>query len=136
MGKLAPAKTPQEAVEMTKQALEIRFQRLPKDDPIMGATYGNLAMFTIATGDYQDSLRYSQECLDIRMMNETKEMNNFSVTHNYFGWCYAKMGDAEQVKGDALKNGGDAGSAEACFQKMNEYNTTDRLSQASGQAWT
>jgi len=119
--KQAPAKTPQEAFEMTKQALELRLQRLPKDDPIVGGSYGNLAMFTVATGDYESSLKYSQDCLDIRMLNESNETTNISVTHNYIGWCYAKMGDAETRKAHDLRVEGHDAEANTHLKKANDY---------------
>ncbi|CAG8960291.1 hypothetical protein HYFRA_00012811 [Hymenoscyphus fraxineus] len=121
MGKLAPAKTPSEAVIMTKQALDLRLKRLPKDDPIIGGAYGNLAMFTIATAEYEDSLKYSQDCLDIRMLNEKNETTNISVTHNYFGWCYAKMGDNEKSRWDSWKVSGNFEDADACYKTAQEY---------------
>ncbi len=104
---------------MTRQALDLRLQRLPKDNPIVGGSYGNLAMFTVATGEYADSLKYSQDCLEIRLLNESNETTNISVTHNYFGWCYAKMGDAEKSRADAFKAEGNIDEAESCQQKAN-----------------
>ena len=93
---LAPARTPQEAVDMTKQALDLRLHRLSPDDPAIGASYGNLAMLTVSTGDYEESLRYCKLCLDIRMKNEANETENISCTYLYYGWCYAKMGKMDK----------------------------------------
>lgn len=76
---------------MTKRALDIRLSLLGPSDQKVAASYGNLAMFSVATGQYEDSLRFSKACLDIRMQDETAQVTNISVTHLYYGWCYAKI---------------------------------------------
>ena len=94
----APARTPQQALEMTRRALDIRLSLLGPSHQMVAASYGNLAMFAVATGEYEDSLTYSKACLDIRMQEETGQTPPISCTHLYYGWCYAKMGrlaDAE-----------------------------------------
>ena len=94
----APARTPVQALEMTKRALDIRLRFLGPSDQTVAASYGNLAMFAVATYKYEDSLRFSQACLDIRMQDKAAQTTNISCTHLYFGWCFAKMGrlvDAE-----------------------------------------
>ncbi|SLM34552.1 Tetratricopeptide-like helical domain [Lasallia pustulata] len=83
---------------MTKRALDLRLHRLSPDDPAIGASYGNLAMLTVSTGDYEDSLRYSELCLDIRMKNEANETENISCTYLYYGWCYARMGNMDKAE--------------------------------------
>lgn len=83
---------------MTKRALDLRLHRLSPDDPAIGASYGNLAMLTVSTGDYEDSLRYSELCLDIRMKNEGNETENISCTYLYYGWCYARMGNMDKAE--------------------------------------
>ncbi|KAL9132724.1 MAG: hypothetical protein Q9175_006103, partial [Cornicularia normoerica] len=87
----APARTPQQALKMTKRALNLRLSLLGPSDQKVAASYGNLAMFAVATGEYEDSLRFSKACLDIRMQDETAQTTNISCTHLYYGWCYAKM---------------------------------------------
>ena len=94
----APARTSQQALEMTKRALNIRLSLLEPSNQIVATSYGNLAMFAVANGEYKDSLRYSKACLEIRMQDETAQTTNISCTHLYYGWCYTKMGrllDAE-----------------------------------------
>ncbi len=101
----APARTPQQALEMTKRALDIRLNFLGPSDQMVAASYGNMAMFAVATGEYEDSLRFSQACLDIRMQDEAAQTTNISCTHLYFGWCFAKMGrlgDAESHLSKAI----------------------------------
>ena len=87
----APASTPEQALRMTKRGLNIRLNLLGPSDQMVAASYGNLALFAIATGEYEDSLRFSQACLNIRMQDETAQATNISCTHLYYGWCYAKM---------------------------------------------
>lgn len=94
----APASTPQQALKMTKRALDIRLSLLGPSDQSVAASYGNMALFAVATGEYEDSLRFSKSCLDIRIQDESGQTTNFSCIYLYYGWCYAKMGrpvDAE-----------------------------------------
>ena len=99
----APARTPQQALEMTKRALDIRLGLLEPSDQVVATSYGNLAMFAVATGDYEDSLKYSKACLDIRMQDEAAQTTNISCTHLYYGWCYAKMGRLTDAETSLLK---------------------------------
>ena len=99
----APACTPQQALKMTKRALDIRLNLLGPSDQMVAASYGNLAMFAIATAEYEDSLSYSKACLDIRMQDETAQTTNISCTHLYYGWCYAKMGRLTDAEVSLLK---------------------------------
>ena len=99
----APASTPQQALEMTKRALDIRLSLLGPADQKVAASYGNLAMFAVATGEYEDSLKFSKACLDIRMRDQTAQTPNISCTHLYYGWCYAKMGRLDDAETSLLK---------------------------------
>ena len=99
----APARTPQQALEMTKRALDIRLSLLGPSDQMVAASYGNLALFAVATGEYEDSLKYSKACLDIRMQDEAAQTTNVSCTHLYYGWCYAKMGRLTDAETSLLK---------------------------------
>ena len=99
----APARTPQQALEMTKRALDIRLSLLGPSDQEVAASYGNLALFAVATGEYEDSLKYSKACLDIRMQDESAQTTNISCTHLYYGWCYAKMGRLTDAETSLLK---------------------------------
>lgn len=99
----APARTPQEALKMTKRALDIRLSLLGPSDQMVAASYGNLAMFAVATGECEESLNFSKACLDIRLQNETAQTTNISTTHLYYGWCYAKMGRLRDAETSLLK---------------------------------
>lgn len=99
----APARTPQEALKMTKRALDIRLNLLGPSDQMVAASYGNLAMFAVATGEYEESLNFSKACLDIRSQDETAQTTNISCTHLYYGWCYAKMGRLADAEISLLK---------------------------------
>lgn len=99
----APASTPQQALKMTKRALDIRLNLLGPSDQMVAASYGNLAMFAIATGEYEDSLKFSKACLDIRMQDETAQATNISCTHLYYGWCYAKMDRLDDAENSLLQ---------------------------------
>ena len=99
----APARTPQQALEMTKRALDIRLSLLGPSDQVVATSYGNLAMFAVATGEYEDSLKYSKACLDIRMQDEAAQTTNISCTHLYYGWCYAKMEKVTDAETSLLK---------------------------------
>lgn len=99
----APARTPQQALKMTKRALDIRHGFLGPSDQTVASSYGNLAMFAVATGEYEDSLRFSEVCLNIRMQDETAQTANISVTHLYYGWCYAKMDRFDDAEMSLLK---------------------------------
>ena len=99
----APARTPQQALEMTKRALDIRLSLLGPFDQVVATSYGNLALFAVATGEYEDSLKYSEACLDIRMQDEAAQTTNISCTHLYYGWCYAKMGQLTDAETSLLK---------------------------------
>ena len=99
----APARTPQQALELTKRALDIRLSLLGPSDQVVATSYGNLAMFAVATGEYEDSLKYSKACLDIRMQDEGAQTTNISCTYLYYGWCYAKMGRLTDAETSLLK---------------------------------
>lgn len=99
----APARTPQEALQMTKRALDIRLSFLGPSDQMVAASYGNLALFAVATGEYEKSLEFSKACLDIRLQDETAQTTNISCTHLYYGWCYAKMGRPADAETSFLK---------------------------------
>ena len=99
----APARTPEQALEMTKRGLDIRLSLLGPSDQMVAASYGNLAMFAVATGEYDDSLKYSKACLKIRLQDETAQTTNISCTHLYYGWCYAKMGRLTDAETSLLK---------------------------------
>ena len=99
---------------MTKRALDIRLRLLGPRDQKVGSSYGNLAMFAVAEGEYEDSLEYSKACLDIRMLKEAAQKPNISCTHLYYGWCYAKMGRLTDAENSLLR------AIEVLVQKFGE----------------
>lgn len=94
----AKATTPKDAINVTKKALEYRRTVLKNNDPAIAASLGNLAVFTIATAQYKDSLEYSKLCLEMLLKNEPNETEKISRTYIYYGWCYAKMEKPVEAK--------------------------------------
>lgn len=82
------AKYSERALAMTKTSADLQLKLGEADAQKLAASYGNIAMFAIETGDYEQSLRYSAACLEIRMRDEQGQIVNISSVYTYYAWCY------------------------------------------------
>ena len=98
LARQAPAQSPNEALQMTRRGLQIRLSLLSPHDQKVAGSYGNMAIFAIATGQYEDSLVYSSACLKIRTLQAETQATNICCTYLYFGWCYAKTGRLDEAE--------------------------------------
>ena len=88
----APARTPLEALTLAKESLSIRRYLYGPKDQSVAASYGNIAMFQIAWGNYEAALVFLDQCMAIRILQVRRGAANISYTYLYHGWCYAMMG--------------------------------------------
>ena len=86
------------ADSMTKRTLDFKLAILEKNFPALGAPYGNLAKLKHATGDFRDSVQYSELCLGICMRNEPNEHVDISCKYLYDGWCSANRGGQKEAE--------------------------------------
>ena len=95
----APARTPLEALTLAKESLSIRqYLYGPKDESV-AASYGNIAIFQIACGNYEAALVSLDQCMAIRRIQLRRGAANISYTYLYYGWCYAMMGQHVAANG-------------------------------------
>jgi tetratricopeptide (TPR) repeat protein len=81
-----------EAYELEQKALALR-EPLPNvDRQDMAGNIGQLAIWAMACCKYEESLEWSQKCLDIRLGEfPGQNIENVCVTYQNYGHCYQFM---------------------------------------------
>lgn len=97
----AKARTPLEALTLAEESLSIRRCLYGPTDQSVAASYGNIAIFQIACGEYEAALVSLNQCMAIRKVPTRKGAANIIYTYLYYGWCYAMM-DQHVAANEAL----------------------------------
>lgn len=105
LGSSAEVSSNKECFQLEKKAILLR-QSVGNPNPKMdAASYGQLAIWALTDSDYEESLKQSRECLQIRLKKfPGEEVENLSVTYQNLGHCFQFMGRFDEAKANIQKS--------------------------------
>ncbi len=99
LGDKAKVNSSEEAYRFEKEAMALRDVIDYPNIYGVAASWGQLAIWALATKEYQQSLEYSQKCLDIRLAEfPGEEVENLAVTYMNIGRAFMFLGRLDEAE--------------------------------------